>query len=70
MVQQQEYTVRILFEDDGWQIIDHDSDVAYLIHAECKAYKMLMNIEKGCTVCNNSAPAGIQALVVLWNWRT
>ena len=62
--------MRILFEDEGWQIVDHGSDVVYLIHEGCAAYKLLKGIKTGCDVCTKSAPDGIQALVVLWNWRT
>ena len=60
--------MRVLFEDNGWQIISYDTDLVYLLHEDCAAYVLLQSIKKGCTVCRNSAPEGMQALVILHNW--
>ena len=70
MVQQQEYTVRVLFEIAGWQIrqLSPTAGGVYVVHMKCEPYAYYAN-RVHCACCNKPIPESIQALVVLHDWE-
>jgi len=71
MVQQQEHSMRVLFEKDGWEIrqLSPTADGVYGAHTQCSPYAYYVHLYK-CDSCEVPTPDGIQALARLCNWKT
>ena len=61
--------MRVVFEDAGWQIVDHGAPIVYMRHMNCKTYVTyaLRSTNNRCTGCYTIAPNSIQTLTTLYN---